>query len=325
MLVPLPSLLAQARSGGYAVGYFEAWDGYSLESVVEAAEAEHSPVILGFGCMMVDRAWLDGGAIRLLGCLGRTMAERTPIPVSLLLNEAKTYEETLAGIEAGFNAVMLDTSAWPWDQALDRVAELVRAAHAVGVAVEAELGHLPDAIAGGVDSSDAELTDPEQAAEFVERTGVDCLAVSIGNTHLLLEGEATIDMVRLAAIHDGVGVPLVIHGGSGFPPSAVPDAIRLGAAKFNVGTILKKAFLDGMRASVAGLPADVNVHDVLGSHSGADVQHAGKERMCAAIRQYMRMYGSSGRATVAQGGRGTATVRAVKGRRDGEPGDGEHR
>jgi ketose-bisphosphate aldolase len=299
MLVPLPSLLAAAQAGGYAVGYFEAWDSYSLEAVVEAAEVERSPVILGFGCKMVDRAWLDGGGIRSLGCLGRSVAERTPVPVSFLLNEAQTYEEALAGIEAGFNAVMLDTSAWPFDRALGGVAELVRAAHAVGVAVEAEVGRLPDAISGGIDASAAEPTDPERAAIFVERTGVDCLAVAIGNVHLLLGGEAAIDIARLAAIHDRVRLPLVIHGGTGFPSAAIQDAIHHGTAKFNVGTSLKKAFLDGVRASVGALPASVSVHDVLGSHGGADLQHAGRERMRAAVRQYMRLYGSCGRATVA--------------------------
>jgi ketose-bisphosphate aldolase len=296
MLVPLPTLLAEAQAGGYAVGYFEAWDSYSLEAVVEAAEAECSPVILGFGCVMVDHAWLDGGGIRFLGCLGRLVAERTPVPVSFLLNEAQTYEETLVGIETGFNAVMLDTSTWAWDRALSNVAELVRTAHAAGVAVEAELGHLPTAIVGGIDTSTEELTDPTRAAEFVDRTGVDCLAVAIGNVHLLLGGEASIDMARLAAIRERVRVPLVIHGGTGFPPTAIQDAIRHGAAKFNVGTMLKTEFLAGVRASVDGLPPDASAHDVLGSHHGLDFQHAGKERMCAAVRRYMRLYGSSGRA-----------------------------
>lgn len=295
MLMSLPTLLADARTGGYAVGYFEAWDSYSLEAVIEAAELECSPVILGFGCMMVDRAWLNGGGIRFLGCARHT-AERASVPVSFLLNEAQTYEQALAGVEAGFNAVMLDTSSWPWDQALGRVTELTRVAHAAGLAVEAELGRLPDAVAGGIDTSAGELTDPSQAAEFAEKTGVDCLAVSVGNVHLLLGSEALIDMDRLAAIHDRVRVPLVIHGGTSFPPAAIPDAIRFGAAKFNVGTVLKKAYLDGIRACVAGLPSDVNVHDALGSHRAADIQHAGRERLCATVRRHMRLYGSSGRA-----------------------------
>ena len=296
MLVPLPTLLASARQGVYAVGYFEAWDSYSLEAVVEAAELEHAPVILGFGCMMGAPSWLDGGGIETLGCLGRSTAARTRVPISLLLNEAQTYAQALAGIEAGFNAVMLDTAAWPWDLAVDQVARLVDVAHARGVAVEAELGRLPDAIAGGIDDRAAALTDPEQAAAFAEQTKVDCLAVSIGNVHLLLDGVAPVDMARLAAIHARVPIPLVIHGGTSFPSTAVQEAITCGAVKFNVGTVLKKTFLDGVHATVVGWPATVNVHDVLGSHKKSDLLEAGKAQMCMKVRELMRLYGSSRRA-----------------------------
>jgi fructose/tagatose bisphosphate aldolase len=204
VLVPLPTLLTRAEEGSYALGYFEAWDSYSLEAVIEAAEAERAPVILGFGCTMVDQAWLDAGGIRTLGCIGRSMAERTRMPVALLLNEARTYEEALEGIEAGFNAVMLDTSRWPWEEALAAVSRLVRVAHARGVAVEGELGCLPDAIDGGIDQTAAHLTDPDRAYTFVSQTGVDCLAVAVGNVHLLLDAVAPVDMALLEAIQDRV-------------------------------------------------------------------------------------------------------------------------
>ena len=106
-LVPLTELLADAVAGRYAVGYFEAWDGASLEAVLEAAEAERAPVILGFGCLLVDQGWLDAGGIETLGALGRSTADRSQVPVSLLLNEAHTPEHALRGADAGFNAVML--------------------------------------------------------------------------------------------------------------------------------------------------------------------------------------------------------------------------
>src|SRR4249920_3770591 len=105
-LAPLPGLLAAARAGGYAVGYFEAWDGYSLEAVVEAAEAERAPVIIGFGCLLGDQGWLDRGGIEALGAFGRSVAERAVVPVSLLLNETHTLAQALRGVESGFNAVM---------------------------------------------------------------------------------------------------------------------------------------------------------------------------------------------------------------------------
>src|SRR6185369_10896284 len=117
--------------------------------------------------------------------LGRVRAERTTVPVALLFNEAQTFDQALRAMDAGFNAVMLDTAVWPAEEAAGTVAELVRAAHPRGVAVEAELGRLPDATAAGIDRSHASLTDPEAAAAFVAATGVDCLAVSIGNVHLL--------------------------------------------------------------------------------------------------------------------------------------------
>ena len=96
MIVPLPFLLARAQAGGYALGYFEAWDSYSLEAVIEAAEAEDAPVILGFGCMMVSQSWLDTGGIETLGSLGHALAQRTRVPVAFLLNEARAYQECLA-------------------------------------------------------------------------------------------------------------------------------------------------------------------------------------------------------------------------------------
>lgn len=294
-LVPLLSLLGRARSGGYAIGYFEAWDSYSLEAVREAAGLEQAPVILGFGCAMLDRTWLDDGGIEALAALGRVAAERAKVPVALLLNEAQTLDQAMRGLDAGFNAVMLDTSAWPREEALVSVRQLVAAARPRGAAVEAELGRLPDATELGVDASRASLTDPEEAAAFVAGTGVDCLAVSIGNIHLLAGGRAPVDLARLAAIRERVPVPLAIHGGSGFPPELVPEAIAAGAVKFNVGTVLKQVFLDAVLNQLRDQPAPVDVHAVLGSHKPDDVLVAGGQAMAAKVREFLQLYGSSGR------------------------------
>jgi ketose-bisphosphate aldolase len=295
-LVPLADLFERARREGYALGYFEAWDLYSLEAALEAAEAEKSPVILGFGCMMADRNWLDQGGVEALGAMGRVVAERARVPVALLLNETQTLDQSLRGIESGFNAVMLDTSAWGWDDAVTQVGELAREAHARGVAVEGELGRLPDFIGGGVDDSQASLTDPEQAAAFVAQTGVDCLAVSIGNVHLLTTRYAPVDLEHLEAISRRVLTLLVIHGGTSFPPDAVPRAIAAGVVKFNVGTSLKRAFFEGMRQSVQAQPETADAHLILGSHKAEDVMNAGKTRMREKIQELLRVYGGSGRA-----------------------------
>lgn len=289
-LAPLTTLLADARAHGYALGYFEAWDGYSLEAVVEAAEAERAPVIIGTGCLLGHQPWFDAGGIELLGALGSEVARQARVPVALLLNETHTLEQSLRGLDAGFNAVMLHTGS------VAAVAQLVNAAHARGAAVEGELGNLPDAAHGAIDDSAASLTDPEQAAAFVEATGVDCLAVSVGNVHLLTHGSATIDLDRLRAVHERVPVPLVIHGGTGFPPDAIAPAIAAGVAKFNVGTVLRSAYLRGLTGALAQLPDEPDVHAAIGSHGPADVLEAGKAAMVETVRNLIRQYGSSGRA-----------------------------
>jgi ketose-bisphosphate aldolase len=298
-LVPLQRILRTARSGGYAVGYFEAWDACSLEAVLTAAEGESSPVILGFGAMMVDGKWLDRGGIEVLGAVGRSYAARSSVDVALLFNEAHTLEQAWRGIDAGFNAVMIDTHSWPTNDAIVAVKELCRVAHQSGVAVEGELGSPAEATASGVDHSHASLTDPDEAARFVAETGVDCLAVSVGNVHILMDHEASIDMERLRSIHERVDMPLVIHGGTSFPPAAVAPAIALGVAKFNVGTILKHQFWDGLELAVGAAGTHPDVHQLLGSHKGSDVTSIAQERMTAEVRSLIQRYGGSGRHVAA--------------------------
>jgi ketose-bisphosphate aldolase len=292
-------MLGDARSGGYAVGYFEAWDACSLEAVLAAAEEESAPVILGFGAMMVDGTWLDSRGVEALGAVGRSYAARSSVDVALLFNEAHTLDQARRGIDAGFNAVMIDTHSWQTEDAIVAVRELCRVAHQSGVAVEGELGSPAEATAAGVDHSHASLTDPDEAARFVAETGVDCLAVSVGNVHILMDHEASIDMERLRSIHERVDVPLVIHGGTSFPPAAVPSAIVLGVAKFNVGTVLKHEFWDGLDASVRSVGTNADVHQLLGSHKESDVMAVAQQRMTTKVRSLIRQYGGSGRQVVA--------------------------
>ena len=154
----------------------------------------------------------------------------------------------------------------------------------------------PTAAHGAIDDSAASLTDPEQAAAFVEETGVDCLAVSVGNVHLLTRARATIDLERLRAVHERVSVPLVIHGGSSFPPEAIAPAIAAGVAKFNVGTVLRSAYLRGLTEALAQLPDEPDVHAAIGSHGPADVLEAGKAAVHETVQEFIRQYGGSGRA-----------------------------
>jgi ketose-bisphosphate aldolase len=298
-LVPLQRILGKARSDGYGVGYFEAWDAGSLEAVLTAAEEESAPVILGFGAMMVDGKWLESGGIEVLGSIGRSYAARSSVDVSLLFNEAHTLDQAKRGIDAGFNAVMIDTHQWQTDDATVAVKELCRVAHQSGVAVEGELGSPAEATASGVDDIHASLTDPDEAARFVEETGVDCLAVSVGNVHILMDQEASIDMARLRSIHQRVDMPLVIHGGTSFPPAAVAPAIALGVAKFNVGTVLKHAFWSGLETAIRSAGTHPDVHQLLGSHKDSDVMRIAQERMTAKVRSLIKQYGGSGRQVIA--------------------------
>jgi ketose-bisphosphate aldolase len=288
MLIPFNQLLSDAQAGGYAVGYFEAWDLYSLEAVLEAAEAENAPVILGFGGVMMEPRWFDSGGLERLGALGLATARAARVPVSLILNEVTTFAQVVRGIQTGFNAVMLDTSDLPYHENVGLTQRIVEMAHAVGVGVEAEVGMLPDA-SGEMGGGAGRLTDPDEAARFVSETGVDALAVSVGNVHTLTDGQADIDLERLAAIHQAVSLPLVIHGGTGFPEEAISQVIPLGVAKFNFGVVLKQAFLAGLTEAIGTLPSQINAHQVMGSRKGADVLQQGKLRMREEVAWRIRL------------------------------------
>jgi fructose/tagatose bisphosphate aldolase len=288
-------MLRAAVSGGYAVGYLESWDLASLEAVLDAAEAERSPIIVGFGGMMVEVTWLEARGICMLGAAARAAAEAASVPAAVMFNEAATVSQANLALTSGFNCVLLSTDALSDDEALQATADLTRRAHAMGIAVEAELGHLPDATDP---SSCGEMTDPAEAACFVEATGVDCLAVSVGNVHVKSRGWAPIDGARLDALRRAVTVPFAIHGGSSFPPDAVPHAIASGVAKFNVGTVLKTIYWEALSRSVASLGPgpSVSVHDLLGSRKQADHTASARAALTEKARGLMRLYGSAGKA-----------------------------
>jgi len=163
---------------------------HSLEAVVEAAEAENAPVILGIGGVMMAPGWFDGGGLERLAAAGLATAQITRVPAAFILNEVATFSQIMRGIRAGFNAVMLDSTALPYAEHARLTRQVGEAAHSVGVAVEAESGALPDG-SGELGGEISRLTDPGEAARFVAETGVDALAVSIGNVHILLEGRST--------------------------------------------------------------------------------------------------------------------------------------
>jgi ketose-bisphosphate aldolase len=291
--MPLQSfkkILRDAMEGGYAVGYFEPWDQYSMEAVILAAENLNSPVIIGCGGIMMNQRWFDCGGMECLVSIGRILAERAKVPTALMLNEAVTFEQIIRGLSLGFNAVMLHTSSLSFEENLQITKRVVEAAHALGANVEAELGHVPLGF-GEKGKNEGSLTDPDQAVEFILRTGADALAVSIGNIHIMLEGKADkLDFERLGKIHQKVDIPLVIHGSTGFPDSAISKVISLGVAKFNVGTMLKKTFWLGLKEAIDSTPESANPHDVIGSRKGSDIVACAHDFMRQGVERLIALY-----------------------------------
>ena len=175
----LTSILEKAINGNYAVGYFESWDSYSFEAILETAEAEKSPIIMGFGATMLEDNWLNKNGIEFLAAGGRALLKNAKVPVAFLLNETHTLQQAIKGIEVGFNTVMIDSHRWEVDKAKIEVKELVENAHKNNVQVEAEFGSLPDYLGGEIVDAKSYMTDPIEAKKFVEETGIDCLAVAI--------------------------------------------------------------------------------------------------------------------------------------------------
>jgi len=300
-IAKLSELLADARARRYAVGYFEAWDTYSLEGVAEAAETERSPVALGFGGMMMDQVWLDRFGIEPLGAYVRSVAERLSVPAATILNEVWEFQHAERGIGSGFNTVMLNTCELPYQRNLELTRALVQAAHANGVEVQAELGRLPNygtvcQTATNCEDETCTLTDPAQAREFAVSTKVDFLAVSIGNVHMQTEGAATIDLDRLRAIRNEVDIPLVIHGGSGFPDDVVASVIAEGVALFHVGSMMKRRYLEAASKALNELDDTRDFQRCVGSRKEADFLMPGKRAVREAVAAAMRLYGSSGKA-----------------------------
>jgi len=295
-LIPFGEMLDAALKGGYAVGYFEAWNEDSLEAILAAGEETGSSTIIGFGGMTVNQEWFNDWGLESFAAIGRVAVAKSKVPVCFILNEVRTYEHCLRGIELGFNVVMLDSTKLSFQENVAITRKLVEAAHASSVAVEAELGHLPEA---GKDDVGVP-TDPDEARAFVKATHVDALAVSIGNVHCAPGVEPQIDLSRLKAIREQAGVPLVIHGGSGFPPALVKECIKHGVAKFNVGTILKREYYEGIRSRVRDEIDSTQVQAIVGSRDRSDFTVEAKRRVRGKVAELLGLYGSVGRS---QGGR----------------------
>ena len=244
--LPMAELLGAARAGGYAVPSFCAWNAEVMEIVLRVAQDLRAPVIVMNG--PGEFPLLAPG---LMGAVARTVARRFTVPAALHLDHGDSMDVVKACLEAGYTSVMLDCSKYAFDENAETLRQVAAMAHPRGVTVEGELGHVGKAdtmtVEGEVDST---LTEPAEAAAYIERTGVDALAVSIGNSHGQYTKLPEFDFERLERIRAVIRVPLVLHGGSGTPEADLKRAIALGVAKVNVATELTVALRGGLIAEL---------------------------------------------------------------------------
>ncbi len=290
-LVSMSGLLADARAGGYAVCYCESWNLESLQAVVEGAEAMSSPVIAGFnGGFLRHPSRARPERLAYYGALSAALAA-SAVPTAFILNETDDLAQMQEGLEQGFNAVMVESDLLAPGEYVDLVKKVVRMAHARSASVEAQVGRLPHGCGGG--PGHGEATNPGVARAFVEKTGINALGVSIGNTHILTRGKAPIDVELLARIREQVDVPLVVHGGTGFPAACAAQVIRLGVAKFNFGTNLKQAYLAALREKLAPYTEPMNPHLFLGMGGQEDILVAARMAVKQRVQELIETYSKS--------------------------------
>lgn len=231
--VPMKELLLLARKKGIAYGAFEFWSVETARAAIEAGSELGLPVILQCGQTEIDMM----GGFQATAATVKIAAADTKVPIALHLDHSLSYEACNAAIEAGFSSVMIDMSARPFKENIKETLRVVERAHPAGVTVEAELGRLVGEEGEIlVKGPEAAQTDPDEAKRFVEETGVDCLAVSIGTQHGQYRFKPNLNIERLKKIETEVSVPLVLHGGSGTPMNQVQEAIRNGINKVNICT-----------------------------------------------------------------------------------------
>lgn len=284
MLKPTAELLAEAQAHGYAIGAFNVYNLEGASAVVKAAEAERSPVML----QIHPSARRQGGLPLTALCLAA--ARESAVPVAVHLDHSTSAAEIRSALASGFSSVMADGSHLTYAENVAFTRDIAALAHASGASVEAELGRLTgteDDLT--VSEYESKLTDPGQSAEFVAETGVDALAVCIGNVHGPYPVEPRLDFDRLAAIRDALArshdVPLVLHGASGLPDATVRRSIELGVTKFNVNTELRRAYLAAIRET-----ADSPSSDLL------TVMQAAIQAMQQVVAGKLHLFESTGRA-----------------------------
>jgi fructose/tagatose bisphosphate aldolase len=298
-LVPFADLLANARRGRYAVGYFESWSLESLLAVADAAEAQRAPVVLGFsGVYLPHPRRKARDPLGTYAAMALSVCRSVSVPAALMFNESPNRSWCSEAVRLGFNAVMYSNDADDPARRLRAIADLVTEAHAAGAAVEAEMESLAG-VAGDLRGDTRQEVRPTEfgpARAFVDDTGVDALAVNVGQIHLHGRSMVRLDFDRIKRLAE-LAAPLVLHGATSVRPDDLARAAELGVAKVNVGSRLKQAYFEAMRrATVEAGDHPVNPYEIIGSGLTDDVLMSGRLAMQGEVERFMILFGSSGRA-----------------------------
>ncbi|MFW5980486.1 MAG: class II fructose-bisphosphate aldolase [Halanaerobiaceae bacterium] len=282
-LVTTKEMLIKAREESYAVGAFNANNIEMAQGIVSAAEEEEAPVII-----QVSQSGGQYAGFEELGAVVKILARKARVPVALHLDHGTEYKYNLLSLRYGFTSLMFDGSQLDFEENIKITSQIVKAAHSADIPVEAELGKIPkNPDEFSLDELKQFMTEPEEALEFVRRTGVDSLAVSVGSMHKMTIQEAKLDIERIKKIKETVTVPLVLHGASGVTDESVVKAIKAGISKVNVHTHIAKGFTGEVRKTLNDNPEMVDLRKYL-----AD----GREQLKNEVKQKMRIFKASGKA-----------------------------
>ena len=246
MLVNMNEVLLPAKKGGYGVGFFNAVNVEMARAVIGAAEELRAPVMVGTAEVLLPAMELERVAEYLI-----PMAEKASVPVCVHYDHGLTFARCMQALRLGFTSVMYDCSTAGYGENVEKVAEMVKICHGMGVTVEGELGHVGDNEgAGRLANPEDFYTDPQQAADFAVRTGVDSLAVAVGNAHGDYKFTPKLDFDRIAEIEKATKLPLVLHGGSGLSDDDFKIAVQKGVCKVNIFTDIDRAGKTGIEAGI---------------------------------------------------------------------------
>ena len=286
-LVTLKTMLDKASQNGYAVGAFNVINLEFLEAITLAARRSASPVILNIAEVHLPYVTLENIVPAI-----KEIARRERFEIVLNLDHGLTLKTIERAISNGFTSIMFDGSQLDFDENIRQTREIVGMCHAWNISVEAELGAVGGAEGGElVGAADpAKYTDIAQAKAFVEQTGIDALAVAIGNSHGRYKGKPDLDFERLRAIRDVTGIPLVLHGGSGISAADFRQAISLGIAKINFFTGMSEAAMQATANYLSTAGERYNDYPMMLSQV--------KERVAGVVAEQMEIFGSRGRAAV---------------------------